>query len=76
MYMMKAHELMGVKGSRAWGHFLFLSPVHIPQIQKGDHMTAHADFMHSVPVSMWMLGRGSKPILSALWKVSLPFKKT
>ena len=69
MYMMKAHELMGVRGSSI--KVFFVSTFH--KYSKGDqrdHMIVHAVFMHSVSVCMWIQDEREKQILLAVLKVS------
>lgn len=55
MYMMKAHEMIGVEERES---FSFLSPVHSLQIRLRDHMTIHAIFMHSVCLYVAALSGG------------------
>lgn len=78
MYMMKAHELMGVWGCRSRGEFLcFCLQSFFHEYSRGIRgrfMTVHAVFMHSVSVCMWIHNRREKPILLAVLKVSFPFQ--
>lgn len=56
MYMMKAHEMIGVEERES---FSSLSPVHSFQIRLRDHMTIYAFiFMHSVCLYVAALSEG------------------